>query len=98
MKVSYYPGCSLDGTAKEYGESSEAVCKMLGIELKELNDWNCCGSSSAHVVSDFLAVSLPVRNLEIADKVGLDLIVPCAACYQRLKMAEKRLKAGNRQH
>ncbi|MFC1965730.1 heterodisulfide reductase-related iron-sulfur binding cluster [Chloroflexota bacterium] len=95
MKVSYYPGCSLDGTAKEYGESTEAVCKMLGIELKELDDWNCCGSSSAHVVSDSLAVSLPAKNLEIADKVGLDVVVPCAACYQRLKMAEKTLKAGN---
>lgn len=92
--VSYYPGCSLDGTAKEYGESTEAVCKSLDIKLKELDDWNCCGSSSAHVVSDLLAVALPARNLEIADKAGLDLVVPCAACYQRLKMAEKELLSG----
>ncbi len=95
MKVSYYPGCSLDGTAKEYGESTEAICKMLGVELKELDDWNCCGSSSAHAVSDSLAVSLPARNLEIADEIGLDLLVPCSACYQRLKMAEKKLAARN---
>ncbi len=93
MEVSYYPGCSLDGTAKEYGESTEAVCRTLGIELKELDDWNCCGASSAHVVSDSLAVDLPVRNLEIADKAGLDLVVPCAACYQRLKSAEKHILA-----
>ena len=92
--VSYYPGCSLDGTAREYGESTEAVFKTLGIELKELDDWNCCGSSSAHVTNDLLAVSLPARNLEIADKAGLDLVVPCAACYQRLKFAEKELLAG----
>ena len=94
ISVSYYPGCSLDGTAKEYGESTEVVCKALGIELKELDDWNCCGSSSAHVTSDSLAVALPARNLEIADKVGLDLLVPCAACYQRLKFTEKELLAG----
>jgi len=92
--VSYYPGCSLDGTAKEYGESIEAICPALGIELKELDDWNCCGSSSAHVTSELLAVALPARNLEIADKAGWDLVVPCAACYQRLKFAEKELKAG----
>lgn len=94
INVSYFPGCSLDGTAKEYGESAEAICKTLGIELKELNDWNCCGSSSAHSTSDLLAVALPARNLEIADKAGLDLVVPCAACYQRLKFAEKELRAG----
>jgi heterodisulfide reductase subunit B len=94
ISVSYYPGCSLDGTAKEYGESTEAICRTLGIELKELDDWNCCGSSSAHVTNDMLAVALPARNLEIADKVGLDLLVPCAACYQRLKFSEKELLAG----
>ena len=94
IDVSYYPGCSLDGSAKEYGESTEAVCKSLDINLQELDDWNCCGASSAHIVSDLLAVALPARNLEIADKAGLDLVVPCAACYQRLKMAEKELLAG----
>ena len=93
MEVSYYPGCSLDGTAREYGESVEAVFKKLGVELQELPDWNCCGSSSAHVVSDMLAVALSARNLEIADRAGMDLVVPCAACYQRLKVAEKALLA-----
>ena len=94
MNVSYYPGCSLTGTAKEYGESIEAVSKTLGIELKELPDWTCCGSSSAHVTDDMLAVALAARNLEIADKAGMDLMVPCAACYQRLKVAEKELLTG----
>lgn len=94
MKVSYYPGCSLEGTASEYKESLEAVAKALGIELEELPDWTCCGSSSAHVTSDTLAVSLAARNLVIADKLSQDLIVPCSACYQRLKAAEKALKSG----
>jgi len=94
MNVSYYPGCSLEGTAREYDESIEAVSKMLGVELQELHDWNCCGASSAHATDDMLAVALSARNLEIADKAGMDLIVPCAACYQRLKVAEKALLAG----
>jgi heterodisulfide reductase subunit B2 len=94
MKVSYYPGCSLDGTAIDYGESLKSVMRILGVEIEELPDWTCCGSSSAHATNHQLAVSLPGRNLIIADKIGMDLLVPCAACFQRLKMADKELKAG----
>ncbi len=91
MRVSYYPGCSLEGTAREYGESAAAVCNALGIELDELEDWNCCGASSAHSTDDFLSLALPARDLSSADAKGLDLVVSCAACYQRLKVAEKKL-------
>ena len=94
MNVSYFPGCSLDGTAREYGESTEAVLELLDVHLKELPDWSCCGSSSAHIKNEKLAIALPARNLDIASKIGLDLVVPCAACYQRLKVAEKALLAG----
>jgi heterodisulfide reductase subunit B2 len=96
MKISYYPGCSLEGSAIEYNQSLEVVAKILNIELGELPDWTCCGSSSAHISSDKLAISLAGRNLIIADKIGLDLMVPCAACYQRLKLADKELKAGKK--
>lgn len=96
MKVSYYPGCSLDGTAREYGESVEAVAEILGIELQELEDWSCCGASSAHMTNEELALALPARNLVIADKEGMDLVVPCAGCFQRFKVAEKELLAGRR--
>jgi len=94
MNVSFYPGCSLEGVAREYGESTGAVSRMLGVELEELPDWSCCGASSAHATSDTLARALPARNLEIADRIGRDLVVPCAACYSRLKTAEKELLAG----
>lgn len=96
MDASIYPGCSLDGTAREYGESLEAVSKLLEVNFHELEDWNCCGASSAHVVNDDLAVALAARNLAIADRAGMDLVVPCAACYQRLKVAEKALLAGKK--
>jgi heterodisulfide reductase subunit B2 len=94
MKISYYPGCSLESTGIDYNQSLQAVAKILDIELEELPDWTCCGSSSAHVMDDRLAVSLAGRNLIIADKIGQDLLVPCAACFQRLKAADKHLKAG----
>lgn len=89
-----YPGCSLDGLAREYRESLEAVSRTLGLELKELPDWICCGASSAHAMNDKLAIALAARNLAIAEKRGRDLVVPCAACYQRLKVAEKYLLRG----
>src|SRR4030043_1770810 len=94
MEVSLYPGCSFDGVAREYRESVEAVSKVLGVKFRELHDWTCCGASSAHVTNDKLAVALAATNLKIADKAGMDLVVPCAACYQRLKVAEKHLKQG----
>lgn len=91
MNVSYYPGCALEGTAREYGESATAIAEHLGVHFQELPDWNCCGASSAHSTSDTLALALSARNVLIADKAGMDLVVPCAACFQRLKRAEKRL-------
>ena len=91
MKVSFFPGCSLEGTAREYGESIEAVCNAIDIELQELSGWNCCGASSAHATNEFLSIALPARNLSIAEKTERDLVTPCAACYSRFKTAEKAL-------
>jgi heterodisulfide reductase subunit B len=88
MKVSYYPGCSLHGTAREYDESTRAVTHALGVDLAELPDWNCCGASSAHATNEALAKALAARNLAIAGDQGMDLVVPCAACFSRLKAAE----------
>ncbi len=88
MKVSYYPGCSLHGSAREYDESTRAVARALGVELLDLPDWNCCGASSAHATDGTLATALAARNLAIAGEQGMDLVIPCAACYSRLKAAQ----------
>jgi heterodisulfide reductase subunit B len=92
MKFAYYPGCSLHSTAKEFGDSTTAVCKTLGIDLQEIPDWSCCGATSAHATNHELAVALPARNLGLAEKMGLDVVAPCAACYNRLKSAEVAMK------
>ena len=94
MKVSYYPGCSLHSTGLEYGESTKEVSRILDIELDELSDWNCCGAGSAHCTDEALAIELATRNLSIAEESGLDLVIPCAACFQRFKVAEKHVKEG----
>ncbi len=88
MRVGYYPGCSLHGTARELDESLRAVATPLDLELVEVNDWSCCGATSAHATSHLLSVALPARNLALAEDQGHDqLLAPCAACYNRLASA-----------
>ena len=92
LKVSYYPGCSLHGTAKEYDQSVKAMSRALGIELKELDDWSCCGATSGHATNFKLSVALPARNLMIAGKgEPKEIMVPCAACFNRFKSAQHHL-------
>lgn len=93
MKFAYFPGCSLHTTAKEYDQSSRETCRELGIELNEIPDWNCCGATSAHSTSHLLAVALPARNLALAAGMGLDVVIPCAACYQRFRVAQKEIES-----
>jgi len=92
VEVSYYPGCSLHGMAAEYDDSIRAVCERLDVALEELEDWNCCGASSAHFLDDELAVRLSARNMMIAERQGHELLIPCSACFQRLKHADKKLR------
>jgi len=87
MKYAYFPGCSLHSTASEYDLSARAVCGALGIELEEIADWNCCGATSAHSLSRELSIALPLRNLAKAEVMGLDVVNPCAACFNRMKSA-----------
>ncbi|MCE5314258.1 MAG: CoB--CoM heterodisulfide reductase iron-sulfur subunit B family protein [Armatimonadota bacterium] len=92
MKYAYFPGCSLESTGKEFGESTHLVAEELGIELIEIPDWNCCGATSAHSLDHKLSLSLPARNLGIAESMELDVVAPCAACYNRMRSAEVELK------
>ena len=89
---SYYPGCSLHATGKEFHQSTEAVFAALGVPLRELKDWNCCGASSAHAVSPALTLALPARNLAIAQQAERDVVMPCAACFNRHKAADRVLR------
>lgn len=92
MIIGFYPGCSLQGTAREYNESVKAIAVAFDIELKEIDDWNCCGASAAHSVNKGLSLALPARTLALAEKQGLEeIVVPCAACFNRLIVAQYEL-------
>jgi heterodisulfide reductase subunit B len=79
----YYPGCAAKGTARQYEESLLRAFRELGLELVELEDWNCCGSSLYSGIDKVGALSLAARNLALAEKAhpGKDIVAPCSACY-----------------
>jgi heterodisulfide reductase subunit B len=93
MKFSYYPGCTDHSTSLEFGRSTEAVLKTLGIELVEIGDWNCCGAAATHSLNQLLSLCLPARNIAIAQSTQAGpLVIPCAGCFNMLKRAEHTLK------
>lgn len=93
MKISYYPGCSQEGSALDYGKSTGALCAALGIELKEIPGWTCCGSTPAHAISSELSAALCVRNLDLAAREGSDMVAtPCPSCLSNLRMAHHRMQ------
>ncbi len=89
--LSYFPGCSLATTAKENNQSLVNLCHRLGYNLNELEDWNCCGSSSTHSIDADLAFDLATRNLSLAPP-GRPLVVACPSCNLRLQHALHTLK------
>ena len=91
MKYLFYPGCSMDAAALEYKVSMLAVLEALGAEVKELDDWTCCGASVAPVMSDLLGLALPARNLALAEQVDgvQEMLVGCSACYANFRRTEE---------
>lgn len=89
MSYRFYPGCSLESTARDYYLSTQAVAKALGLDFPEVKDWICCGSTPAHQSSETLSLALPAQNLLAAK--GHTVAVCCAACYGRLKAANYKV-------
>jgi len=94
MRIGYYPGCSLLGTGREYDRSVRKIAPRLDLELVEVEDWNCCGATSAHGTNRMLSIALPLRVLALAEQQGLETVLaPCAACSNRLLTANHQVKA-----
>jgi heterodisulfide reductase subunit B len=88
LQIGYSPGCSLHGTAIDFGMSTRAIAGRLGIDLVEPEGWICCGASAAHTTDRVLATTLPMHNLALFAAAGQDCVMmPCASCYLRAKTA-----------
>ncbi|HOT92358.1 MAG TPA: CoB--CoM heterodisulfide reductase iron-sulfur subunit B family protein [Anaerolineae bacterium] len=94
-RYAYYPGCSLGSTAKEYDFSVRAVFAHLGLELHEIEDWNCCGATHSAIYKEDARFLLSLRNLALAKAQGFDTVIaPCSACYKNLRRATKLADAN----
>ncbi len=93
MRYAYYPGCSAESTARDQHSSVMAVAEALGIKLVEPEGWTCCGSTPAHQTDRILALSLAASNLLRVKDMGLDMVVNCAACFSRMKVANHEISA-----
>lgn len=93
MRYSFFPGCSMEGTAVPYMLSFQAVAQALDLVYEEIPDWNCCGSTMASgVVGDYPALVMASRNLALAEPRGQDVLVPCSSCYMNLALANEKFK------
>jgi heterodisulfide reductase subunit B2 len=93
-QYAYYPGCALaeEGFGRAFGTSTLAVNKVLGIEFKELEDWNCCGSVPYDTLHETASFCICARNLALAEKNGGDLVAPCSSCFVFLSRTNLYLK------
>jgi heterodisulfide reductase subunit B len=95
--ISYYPGCSLESSSRESNISLMEASKLLGLNLIELEDWNCCGSSSANILDPDIAFSLAVRNLALAPPER-PLMAMCPRCLYQLRLAHLKLQEDPEVH
>ena len=91
-QYAYYPGCSLESLAVSYHLSAIETCRELGLDLKEIDDWNCCGATAYFHVDELLANTLVARNLALAEKEGLDFVAPCTGCYKNAYFTSADMK------
>jgi heterodisulfide reductase subunit B len=97
MNLGYYPGCALHGSSNDYEQSLRACLGALGVTLSEIDDWICCGATSAHSLNHKLAIALPARNLALAHRQGLaEMFAPCPMCSMQLLRAGQAMASDTR--
>jgi heterodisulfide reductase subunit B len=93
MKISYYPGCTLKTKAKNLDKAAVASLEALGIEVEEIDRWNCCGAVYSLTADDLIHMVGPVRNLIRAKEQGADkLVTLCSMCYNTLARANQLMR------
>jgi heterodisulfide reductase subunit B len=91
MEYAYYPGCSLEYTGKPYDQSIREVFKTLGVTLREIEDWNCCGATMYMSTKQIVGLAVSARNLALAQNMGCDICAPCSSCYTILRKTNRHV-------
>lgn len=93
MEISYYPGCTLKTKARNFEDSAIAAMTALGVHLKELPRWNCCGMAYSLAEDDLVHHLAPVRNLiRVKEQGDSQVVTLCSFCYNTLKRANLLMK------
>lgn len=88
MKMLYYPGCTLKTNAKNFEESTIASFKEIGVELEEMERWNCCGTVYSLATDNLIYHLGAIRNLIRVQECGESKVTTlCSICYNTLKQA-----------
>ncbi|MBR5900106.1 MAG: CoB--CoM heterodisulfide reductase iron-sulfur subunit B family protein [Clostridia bacterium] len=85
MKFSYYPGCTLKNKAKDLDEYARKSALALGVELEEIENWQCCGGVFTTAKDEIATKLSSVRALKQAQDKGYDLVTVCSACHNVIK-------------
>lgn len=92
MTYFYYPGCSLESSARAYDVSTRWVFRRLNLNLEELEDWNCCGATMYMSIKETISLAFSARNLALAEKNNGQIIAPCSSCYTILNKTNRILQ------
>ena len=93
MKVSYFPGCTLNTTGKGFDNAVRASAAAVGLELAELPEWNCCGATYPLIIDNMLELAAPAHVLVAARNEGSTLTTACTTCYNVLKRTNGFIRA-----
>lgn len=95
MKYAFFPGCVLEGAAKEAYAATTLTASALGIELVEIPGWSCCGASHAQDVDELASVAVNARNIALAEQMNLPVMTACNTCTLMLRKAKRVLDTAD---
>jgi heterodisulfide reductase subunit B len=98
VRYAYFPGCSLEKTQRGYDASVREVFALLGVELAEIEDWNCCGATVYMSVKETVSLAVSARNLALAERMGMDLLAPCSSCFTTLAKTNRVMRSIPEMH
>ena len=93
MKLAYYPGCTLKNHARNFEDSALCSLEALGVEVSEIDRWNCCGTVFSLATDDLIHHLAPIRNLIRVKEAGADVMMTlCAMCFNTIKRSNQRVQ------
>ena len=93
MKISYYPGCTLKTKAKDLDVYARLSDAALGIEMEEIENWQCCGAVYPMARDEIATKLSAVRALDYAKHHGGKLLTLCSACHNVIKRTNEDMRS-----